>query len=496
MNYYEELGLAPTASQEEIHRAYRKLAQVLHPDYQQDEALRRVCERQLARLNEVAAVLGDPERRREYDLRLKNARAAVPRPSGIERLRNRIFRLNAASLVWALAAAVGVIAIAWFIRSNAGEAIDPANRAAVRHEQAKEGNRDVSAGTVSQNVESHVDVSDRTIARKGPEGITSRTRLTSQPIPQEISRPADLNSAESTPGIPESEPPKPAVIISQARPAAAQPAPPKEQRDLAGPTLAANQSIGVAVANGAFQVDQSNVYGNATLFDGTLIETGTASSDLTLNNGTRVRLGTGSQARIHPDRIVLERGEAEIVSGSGCSIEALGFRATPESAGSRVVVTYSGSGHIQVAALAGSARISGSDGALVAQVPAGTALDVEPHAASAAAPSKLVGTVKSKGGAFLLSSDVSHLSYTLVGSALDKYIGKRVEITGVVDASAQPAGGSSKVLRVFSIRELPRTDNHPVRDKIIVAGAAIAALSGGAYALSTTSSPKSTISAP
>jgi DnaJ-class molecular chaperone len=71
VTYYEELGVERTASAEEIRRAFRKLAQLLHRDQHQDEALRRICERQMARLNGIAEILGDPEQRREYDLGLE-----------------------------------------------------------------------------------------------------------------------------------------------------------------------------------------------------------------------------------------------------------------------------------------------------------------------------------------------------------------------------------------------------------------------------------------
>ena len=77
MTHYDEFGLTPTASPEEIHRAHRSLARLLHPDPIQDEELRRLAENQLKRLNHVYSVLIDPVRRRTYDLQLNNSRASV-----------------------------------------------------------------------------------------------------------------------------------------------------------------------------------------------------------------------------------------------------------------------------------------------------------------------------------------------------------------------------------------------------------------------------------
>ena len=67
MNHYEELGLANSASTEEIRKAYRVLSRLLHPDQQRDEELRRAAEMQMRRVNAMVDVLLDPERRRQYD---------------------------------------------------------------------------------------------------------------------------------------------------------------------------------------------------------------------------------------------------------------------------------------------------------------------------------------------------------------------------------------------------------------------------------------------
>lgn len=70
MNYYEELGLTPQATPEEIRQAYRNLSRLLHPDQQDNEELRRLADRQMKRLNGVRDILTDPVQRRKYDLSL------------------------------------------------------------------------------------------------------------------------------------------------------------------------------------------------------------------------------------------------------------------------------------------------------------------------------------------------------------------------------------------------------------------------------------------
>src|SRR5258708_22866354 len=67
MTYYEELGLTESASVEEIRRAYKSLARLLHPDHQAEEQLRKAAELQMMRLNEILAMLTDPLRRGKDD---------------------------------------------------------------------------------------------------------------------------------------------------------------------------------------------------------------------------------------------------------------------------------------------------------------------------------------------------------------------------------------------------------------------------------------------
>jgi curved DNA-binding protein CbpA len=64
--HYDNLQVAPTASQEVIRAAYRCLSQKLHPDRNPPE-LRTQCERVMQMVNEAYAVLSDAAAREAYD---------------------------------------------------------------------------------------------------------------------------------------------------------------------------------------------------------------------------------------------------------------------------------------------------------------------------------------------------------------------------------------------------------------------------------------------
>ncbi len=64
IDYYKVLGIDKNATDEEVKKAYRKLARKLHPDLNPND---KEANQKFQQLNEANEVLSDPEKRKKYD---------------------------------------------------------------------------------------------------------------------------------------------------------------------------------------------------------------------------------------------------------------------------------------------------------------------------------------------------------------------------------------------------------------------------------------------
>ncbi|HTQ55055.1 MAG TPA: hypothetical protein VMI94_11380 [Bryobacteraceae bacterium] len=238
--------------------------------------------------------------------------------------------------------------------------------------------------------------------------------------------------------------------------------------------FAAGPAIGLAVANGSFQLDRSRVWGNATLFDGSAVETNITSSDIRLATGVSAKLGAQSRATIHESRLVLEKGIGQLDSAN-YYIEADGLEVMTDQAGATARVKLAGPNRVIVAARQGTVRVNNSEGVLIARLERGHEMSFEPQD-SGATVTKASGILALRDGKFILVDRVTNVTLQVQGPGLDTAVGKLVEITGTVNASGPTVPGASQLVDVTKVNVL-------VKGKAAAAGAgAGAAAAGGAAA--------------
>src|SRR6516162_8260521 len=63
-DYYKTLGVSRTANQDDIKKAFRKLARQFHPDTAKDK---KTAEEKFKEINEAYEVLSDSAKRKKYD---------------------------------------------------------------------------------------------------------------------------------------------------------------------------------------------------------------------------------------------------------------------------------------------------------------------------------------------------------------------------------------------------------------------------------------------
>src|ERR1035438_227730 len=205
-------------------------------------------------------------------------------------------------------------------------------------------------------------------------------------------------------------------------------------------------SIGTASARGDMRVDSYLVKGNATLFDGSVVETGQATANLRLNKGTEITMSTASRGTLHSDRLVLQQGESELAASSSFQLEANGLRVTPNEPNSRGVVSLKAGNTVEVASLNGSFGVTTDHGVLLANVRPGRVVSFAMQAGANPANFSGVGLVSFENGTYYLTTN-ENVKYVLTCKDSRKFVGDKVVVSGTLQGGTPgQAGGAGTML--------------------------------------------------
>jgi hypothetical protein len=210
--------------------------------------------------------------------------------------------------------------------------------------------------------------------------------------------------------------------------------------------FAGSSAIGIVTASGHFVLDRSQVWGNATVFEGSTIETGAASSQIVLRNGVKLQLARDSRARILADRVVVEKGIGQVSATDTFEVNASNLRI--HSTGRlRVNVGQ----NVEVASLIGSARVSSASGKLLAAIPAGRSMSFAPQAANGTVTR--AGCLLFKDNHFIMQDENTQEVVEVTGQNFSAQVGNRVEITGTASSDKPNVTIATLLINVASLTE-------------------------------------------
>ncbi len=238
-------------------------------------------------------------------------------------------------------------------------------------------------------------------------------------------------------------------------------------------------SIGTASARGDLRVDHYNVKGNATLFDGSVIETDLASADLRLNKGTEITLAAASRGTLYKDHIVLQQGQSELASSGSFQVQANGIRVVPTGSYARGVVSMMPGKTVEVSSIDGNLKVSDDHGITLANIMPGQSLSFAMQAQAAANSGEFygVGLVSFDNGTYYLTTD-SNVRYVLTCKDSHKYVGAKVIVTGTLQGQATANNGAMLCVKTMDVNG-PTSSS---KKKWIIAGILIGAGAGAGFA--------------
>jgi hypothetical protein len=246
---------------------------------------------------------------------------------------------------------------------------------------------------------------------------------------------------------------------------------------------AATVSIGTASARGEMRVDSYLVKGNATLFDGSVVETGQASADLRLGKLVEITMAKDSRGTLYRDRLVMQQGMTELAASREFQLQANGLHITPREPNSRGLVSLSTGKTVQVAAITGSLDVTNDRGVLLASLRPGLALSFASQEAAAPTAFSDMGLVNLENGHYYFTTN-TNTKYELTCKDFKKFVDTKVGLQGTLQPAPGPTGaGGVPVICVSWIGI--NTPNGPyvggvgTKDSLLILGGTGAAIATG-----------------
>ena len=239
-------------------------------------------------------------------------------------------------------------------------------------------------------------------------------------------------------------------------------------------------SIGTVSARGNMRIDNYTVQGNATLFDGSVVETGQASADLRLNKGAKITMSSSSRGTLYSDHLVLQQGESELAASNSFNLQANGIRVTPSEPNSRGIVTIKAGNTVEVASLNGSFGVSSEHGVMLANIKPGHTVSFAMQ--EGAKPDEFygVGLVTNENGTYYLTTD-ENVKYVLTCKDFHHFVGDKVVVSGTIQGGSGQPGATGNTLCVKSMDI--NGGNGPLSKKWLIAGILVGGATAAAIAL-------------
>jgi len=195
---------------------------------------------------------------------------------------------------------------------------------------------------------------------------------------------------------------------------------------------ASSTSVGLVMTSGEVQVDGSSVRGNAAIFSGNLVSSGDRSSSLQFADGTSAMMKPGTKIVVYRERSELKQGIALQRGVDKHPMLADGLKISGATPNAVALVGVKDASHIEVAAQEGEAAVWTASGNLIARVEPGKTLSFEIKEAAAGAPEngvKITGILRPH---YLLTDELTNVTYQLRGPDLEPLIGASIQVTGTV----------------------------------------------------------------